>query len=234
VVEVTKMTMFRQAAVLGAAVAGLSWVVPPAFADDGGSATPFTASPQTASVTTDTGQSGQVIVSVTADDSDTTVHDWIGTGRAAWTVTPTSCQLDEGESCELTVTFDPQSTGSHPGTLRIANGEVQQTVSLSGMQAAPAVSLVAKPATVTAGKAVSLVASVASEIGHSPIGGQQVELQMRTGSDPWQDLVSAATGANGQAPFKAKPRRTCKFRAVALSSKGVRESHSTAVRVTVD
>jgi hypothetical protein len=53
-------------------------------------------------------------------------------GAGSWGVSPTSCNIAAGASCNVTLTYSPTTGGAHPGVLTVTGPNGPQTVTLNG------------------------------------------------------------------------------------------------------
>lgn len=129
----------------------------------------------------------------------------VTSGSSTWRVSPSSCQLDPGQSCKLTVTATSASPGA--GTLTLTGPNGKQTVSLSGPSGplTPKISAKLNHSKIKRGKTAKLSGTVSS---YAP--GTYLELQQRHGKS-WRNVSRAELRLGGKFSFTIRGRSKGKF-----------------------
>jgi hypothetical protein len=128
-------------------------------------------------------------------------------GSSGWTVSPSSCQLDPGHSCTLTLTAASATPGT--GTLTLTGPNGNQTVALNGPAApkpvTPKIGAKLSHSKIHHGKTTKLSGSVSS---YKP--GTDVELQQRHGKS-WRNVAKAELRLSGKFSFTIRGHSKGKF-----------------------
>jgi hypothetical protein len=128
----------------------------------------------------------------------------ITAGAGDWNVSPTSCALAPGTSCELTISVTAAGLGS-TGTLTLTGPAGPQAVALASEVPAALTMRVSKTAIVY-GSALTVTGELAAS-GGSGRAGELVTLYQRPSGSTTANLVSSATtAAGGLVRFRVSPR----------------------------
>jgi hypothetical protein len=130
----------------------------------------------------------------------------VTSGSSTWRVSPTSCQLNPGQTCELALTATSATPGS--GALALTGPNGTQTVALHGPAAAPVTPKISAKLSVSRirrGKTTRLSGTVSSYK-----SGTFVELQQRHGKS-WRDAAKAELRLSGRFSFTIRARSKGKF-----------------------
>ncbi|HWC85156.1 MAG TPA: hypothetical protein VG388_01370 [Solirubrobacteraceae bacterium] len=144
--------------------------------------------------------SGQLQVSAPGMSMNLSAQITRGSGN--WQVSPSSCQLAAGASCQLTITGQPGTSG----TLTLYGPGGSQTVSLSS-QGAATLRMRAK-----AGRSAVTLTGHLAGVNGSGVAGQLVTLVRRTPGAVATSVVSRArTGSAGNVTFHVSPHANTEY-----------------------
>ncbi len=157
----------------------------------------------------------------------------VTTGSSTWSVSPAACQLNPGQSCELTLTAGTAAPGS--GTLTVTGPNGVQTVALHGQPPAPPPPVTPKltvklsHSRVRRGRSTTLSGTV------SPYkSGTFVELQQRHGKS-WRSVAKAELRLSGRFSFTIRAHSKGKFsyRVSVAATTGFNATASTTLTLRV-
>jgi hypothetical protein len=127
-------------------------------------------------------------------------------GSSGWSVSPSSCQLNPGQSCTLTLTAASATPGT--GTLTLTGPNGNQTVALNGpapKPVTPKINAKLSHSKIHHGKTTKLSGSVSS---YKP--GTDVELQRRHGKS-WRNVAKGELRLSGHFSFTIRGHSKGKF-----------------------
>lgn len=207
--------------------------VSPTWATISGTAPP-TLSTSSVTVHTDTATPGSTTVRVTAGTANSSVSATVTGGDGSWSVSPSSCTFAAaGDRCDLTVSFDPPSSGTHDATLAVTWDSTSQSVSLAGRQSAPRLAISASRRHVTRAHRVTVTGTVLAGRAGTPLAHQKLVLQRRRGHHKWSRVDHRRSDADGAVSSRVRPHRSARYRWKALGADGSGEGHSHHVRIRV-
>jgi hypothetical protein len=130
----------------------------------------------------------------------------VTTGSTKWRVSPASCQLNPGQTCNLTLTATSTTPGD--GTLTITGPNGNQTVALNGPSpkpVTPQISAKLNHSKIKRGRSAKFSGTVST---YAP--GTYAELQQRQGKS-WRSLAHVELRLGGKFSFTIKGRSKGKY-----------------------
>lgn len=191
----------------------------------------FTVAVTKLALTADTANSASGSVTVTGTGGAQQLS--AATSGPGWSVSPTSCALDD-DSCTFSVGFDPARSGRSTGTLAITGPMGTAKVALSGWQAPPRLSTKASAHKVARRHRVKVTAVVTTYAKRVGLAQQRVELQRRwPHSGLWHIVARGTSAAGGVVHFVLRPARSASYRTAAVTANGVVEATSSRVKIRI-
>jgi hypothetical protein len=180
----------------------------------------FGLNPTSTSLTADKGSSKGLVVTATSGGGALDLTAAMQQGEPAWSVSPTSCHVGVGQSCQFTLTFTSPGPGHFPGILGVTDGLHTKTVAIAAIGITPQVALSVNSFQIKSGHILALHAVVSANPTNERLPGRQVVLQKRQGGSGWQTLATGKTGGQGRKTFHQHPTHTASYRLEVVSSGG--------------
>jgi hypothetical protein len=182
-------------------------------------------------IVTDTGRSATG--SVVASGSGGPQHLTATAGGTGWSVSPSTCDLPSGGQCSFTVRFNPPSSGTSTGWLKLSGPTGTKQVTLTGWQPPPRLSAATSTHRVRRDHRARITGVLAS-YQHVALAHRRVMLQRRhRAGGHWHEVITRRSRANGVVHFVVRPHRVASYRLVAIARNGKLESTSRAMRIRV-